>query len=149
MYQEEKVTLKRTLSYGLEILNPRWLYTPWANWQDLRHFGILQLSGAFGGKQPGILLNTLQCTAGKSLTINNCLLQNVNSVKVEDCKHNIQLGKLCRTSRTGSRTPCRLHIHRRKTGREMPNGPILYFSQGDKIHWFLGTYSTEANKAER
>ena len=31
----------------------------------------------------------------------------------------------------------------------MPKGPILYFSQGDKIHWFLGPYFTEASKAGR
>ena len=31
----------------------------------------------------------------------------------------------------------------------MPKGPILYFSQGDKIHWFLGPYFTEAKKAGR
>ena len=54
---------------------------------------------------------------------------------------------LCKISRTGSGTPCRVHIHRRKTGRETPKGLILHFSQGDKIHWYLEPYSTEASKA--
>ena len=33
------------------------------------------------------------------------------------------------------------------TERGTPKGPILNCSQGDKIHWFLGFYSTEASKA--
>ena len=44
-------------------------------------------------------------------------------------------GKLCRTDREGSRIFCRVYIHRRETGREMPKRLILYFSWGDKIHW--------------
>ena len=36
-----------------------------------------------------------------------------------------------------------------KTGRETPKGPILNFSQGEKIHWFLGPESTESRKAQR
>ena len=32
---------------------------------------------------------------------------------------------------------------------ELPTEPILNFSQGNKIHWFLGPYSTEASKAGR
>lgn len=35
------------------------------------------------------------------------------------------VGQFCRTVRPGSRTPCRVRIHRRKTGRETPKGSIL------------------------
>ena len=31
----------------------------------------------------------------------------------------------------------------------MPKGAMLNFSQGDKIHWFLGPYSTEASNKGR
>ena len=31
--------------------------------------------------------------------------------------------------------------------RQKDKWPILNFSQGDKIHWFPGPYSTEASKA--
>ena len=41
----------------------------------------------------------------------------------------------------------RVHFHKRKTARGMPEGPILNFSQGNKIQWFLGPYFTEASKA--
>ena len=43
----------------------------------------------------------------------------------------------------------RVHFHKRKTARGMPEGPILNFSQGNKIQWFLGPYFTEASKAGR
>ena len=36
------------------------------------------------------------------------------------------------------KNPLQVHICKRKTERETPKGPILNFSQGDKILWFLG-----------
>ena len=42
-----------------------------------------------------------------------------------------------------------MHFHRRKAGKESPKGPILNVFQGDKIHWFLEPYFTEASRAER
>ena len=58
-------------------------------------------------------------------------------------------GKMGKTDRSGSRTPCRVQIHKRKTERRMPKGPILNFPQEEKIHWFLESYFTEASKAGR
>ena len=55
------------------------------------------------------------------------------------------MGKIGKTGRSDSRTPFRIHFCKRKTARGMPKQPILDFSQGGKVHWFLGPNFTEAN----
>ena len=69
-----------------------------------------------------------------SLTVRQSPLPSAEKGRSHPAPTSCRIESTCKTGRKGSRTPCRVYIYKRKTERGTPKGPILKFSQEDKIH---------------